>query len=83
VVGCGHYHIVGVSLVHNFQETILLAGTIGFVVKIVKQELKVDDTFFQCFDALVFSIFIELFNSFATEDLTPLPSLTKVSKDIL
>jgi hypothetical protein len=27
VVGCGHYRIVGDSLVHNYQETILMART--------------------------------------------------------
>jgi hypothetical protein len=36
VVGCGHYYIVGDSLVHNSQVTILMARTIGFVVKTMK-----------------------------------------------
>jgi hypothetical protein len=33
-----------VFLIHNFQETILTPGLIGFVVKIMKQEHKVNDT---------------------------------------
>jgi glutamate racemase len=44
VVGCGHYHIVGDSLAHNYEKTILMIGIASFVVKIVKQKLKVDDT---------------------------------------
>jgi hypothetical protein len=40
VVGFGCYHIVGNSLIHNSQETILTLGTIGFMVKIVKQDMK-------------------------------------------
>ncbi len=36
VVGYGHYCIVGDSLVHNSQVTILTARTIGFVIKTMK-----------------------------------------------
>jgi hypothetical protein len=58
-------------LAHNSQETILMVGITGFVVKIVKQELEVDDTLLQCFDAFAFSIFMKLSNSSSSEDLTP------------
>jgi hypothetical protein len=37
VVGCGHYRIVGDSLVHNSQETILTVGIASYVVKTMKQ----------------------------------------------
>jgi hypothetical protein len=43
VVGFGHYRIVSDSLAHNYQETILKVRIASFVVKNVKQELKVDD----------------------------------------
>ncbi len=46
------------------------------------QELKVDDIFPQCSNVLTSSIFIELFDSSSCEDLTPLPSSTKLSKGI-
>jgi hypothetical protein len=45
VVGSGHYCIVGNNLIHNSQDTILTLGTIGLVVKIVKEEHKVFNTF--------------------------------------
>jgi hypothetical protein len=45
VVGFGHYCIVGNNLIHNSQDTILTLGTIGLVVKIVKEEHKVFNTF--------------------------------------
>jgi hypothetical protein len=83
MVSYGHYHIISDSLTHNSQETILTVGTIGSVVKIAKQELRVDETFLQCFIAFTSSIFIELFYSSLGEDLTPLPLLTKLSKGIL
>jgi hypothetical protein len=35
-----------------------MSGTVGFVVKTVKQELEVNDTLFQSSNALAFSIFI-------------------------
>ncbi len=76
MVGYGHYRIVGDSLVHNLSETILMAGTVGFMVKIMKQELQVDDTFLQCYDVLAFFVFIELYDFSLNEDLTPLPSST-------
>jgi glutamate racemase len=82
VVGCGHYRIVGDSLAHNLQETILIARTIGSMVKTMKQELKIDNTLPQCSDALASSIFIELSNSLAGEDLTTPPSLMKLLKGI-
>ncbi len=41
VVGFGRYCIIGDSLNHNFQDTILTPGTIGFIVKIVKEEHEV------------------------------------------
>ncbi len=83
MVGCGCYCIVGDSLVYNSQKTILMARIVCFVVKIVKQELKVDDTFLQPSNALASSIFIELSNSSLGEDLTPLPLSIKLSKGIL
>jgi hypothetical protein len=36
VVGCGCYRIIGDSLAHNSQETIVMIGITGFVVKNVK-----------------------------------------------
>ncbi len=63
MVGCGHYHIVGDNLPHNFQETILMTGTTCYVVKTVKQKFEVDNTLLQCFDALASFDFIELSNS--------------------
>jgi hypothetical protein len=84
VVSCGCYHIVGDSLAHNSWEIILIIGVVGSIIKIsVKQELKVDDTFLQCFDARASFVFIELFNSSLGEDLTPLLSSSKLSKDII
>jgi hypothetical protein len=71
------------SLAHNYQETILMARTTSFVVKIVKEEFEVDNTFLQCSNALASSIFIELFDSSLGEDFTPLFSLTKLLKGIL
>jgi len=59
-----------------------MIGTASSMVKIVKQELEVDDILFQCSNAFASSIFIELFDSSVGEDLTPPPSLTKLSKDI-
>jgi hypothetical protein len=44
VVGFGRYYIVSNSLIHNSQDTILTLQTIGFVVKIVKEEHKVLNT---------------------------------------
>jgi len=64
VVGCGRYCIVGNSLSHNFQDTILMLRTIGFVVKIMKEEHKVFDIFLQCSNAPAFSVFIELSDFF-------------------
>ncbi len=82
VVGCGCYRIVGDNLVHNYQEIILTIGIADFVVKTMKQELKVDNTLLQCFDAFISFLFIELSNSSLGEDLTPLPSWMELSKGI-
>ncbi len=82
MVGCGYYRIIGDNLLHNYQETILTIGIACFVVKIVKQQLEVDDTLPQCSDALASFVFIESSDSFSSEDLTPLPSLTKLPKGI-
>jgi hypothetical protein len=82
VVGCGHYRIVGDSLAHNYQETILTTKTTSFVVKNVKQEFKIDNTLLQSFNVITSFIFIELFDSSLGEDLTPLPSLMESSKGI-
>ncbi len=80
MVGCGRYCIIGGSLAHNFQETIVTIGTVGFVVRTIKQKLEVDDILLQSFVALALSIFIELFDSSSSEDF---PSLTGSPKDIL
>jgi hypothetical protein len=45
VVGFNHYRIVGDSLIHNSQETMLMSRTIGFVIKIVKEENDVTHIF--------------------------------------
>ncbi len=60
-----------------------MARTAGFVVKIMKQELEVDDILLQCSNVLTSFISIELSNSSSCEDLTPLPSSTKLSEGIL
>jgi hypothetical protein len=60
-----------------------MARIAGFVVKIVKQELEVDDTLPQCSNVLTSFISIELSDSSSCEDLTPLPSLTKLLEGIL
>jgi hypothetical protein len=59
-----------------------MIGNASSMVKIVKQELEVDDTLLQCSNVFASSIFIELFDSLVGEELTPPPSLTKSSKDI-
>jgi hypothetical protein len=66
------YHIVGDNLVHNFQETILMARIAKSMVKIVKQKFEGDDILPQCFDAFASFLFIELSDSSSSEDLTPL-----------
>jgi hypothetical protein len=58
VVGYGYYRIVGDNLVHNSQETILTIGIAGSMVKIMKQELEVDDTFLQCSNVLMLLHFL-------------------------
>jgi len=59
-----------------------MARTASFVVKIVKQELEVDNTLPQCSNVLTSFISIELSNSSSCEDLTLLPSSTKLSEGI-
>ncbi len=83
MVGCGYYCIVGDSLAPTSQKAILMVGITGFMVKTVKQELEVDDTLPQCFDALASFVFIKFFDSSLAEDLTPLFSLTKFVKGII
>jgi hypothetical protein len=82
VVNCGHYHVVGDSLVHNSQKTILTIKTTSFVVKNVKQKLEVDNTLLQIFNVLTSFIFIEQYYSSLGEDLTPLPLLMESPKFI-
>ncbi len=53
------------------------------MVKIMKQELEVDDILLQCFEVLTSSIFIELFDSSSGEDLTTFPLSMKFLKYIL
>jgi hypothetical protein len=77
VVGFGCYCIVGDSLIHNFQNIILTLGTIGYVVKIVKDKYEVSNILLPCSDALASFVVIELSYSFSSDDLTPLPSLIK------
>ncbi len=60
-----------------------MARIVDFVVKIVKQELEVDDTLPQCSNVLTSFISIELSDSSSCEDLTPLPSSTKLLEGIL
>jgi len=45
MVGCGYYHIINNSLIHNYEETIHMARITGSMVETMKQELKVDNTF--------------------------------------
>jgi hypothetical protein len=82
VVGCGFYRIVGDSLAHNYQKTILMTRTACFVIKIVKPKLEGDNTFPQCYDVFASFIFIELSNSCSGDNLTPLLSLMKLIKII-
>ncbi len=82
MVGCGHYHIIGDSLVHNFQKTILTIKTTSFVVKNVKQELEVDNALLQISIVIPSFIFIKQYDSSLGEDFTPLPLLMESSKFI-
>jgi hypothetical protein len=70
VVGYGWYHIVGDSLNHNSQDTILMLGSVGSIFNIVKDEHKVLNTLPQCSHAFASSIFIELSYSSSCDDLT-------------
>jgi len=60
-----------------------MAKIASYMVKIMKQELKIDDIFPQCSNVLASFFFIELSNSSLGEDLTPLPLSTKLSKGII
>jgi len=77
VVGFSCYCIVGDSLIHNFQNIIFTLGTIGYVVKIVKDEYEVSNILPQCSDVLASFVVIELSYSSSSDDLTPLPSFIK------
>jgi hypothetical protein len=81
VVDCGCYHIVGDSLTHNSQETILTPKIIGSVVKIVKQH-KVKDirTLFPIKPSS--SNFIKLYDFSSGDDLTP-HSLSTISLNLI
>lgn len=70
VVGYGWYHIVGDSLSANSQDTILMLGTMGSIVKIMKDEHEV-------LDIVAPFIFIELFGFSSSDDLTLGGSLMK------
>jgi hypothetical protein len=52
-----------------------MLGIIDFVVKIVKEENDVTNTFPQCLNVFTSSVFIELSNSSSSGDLT-----TKITK---
>jgi hypothetical protein len=82
VVGCGHYHIVGDSFIHNFQETILTSRTIGFVVKIVKHEHEVSDIHPLFSNKPSSFVFIELSDFCSGDDLTPHP-LSTISPNLI
>jgi hypothetical protein len=77
---CGCYHIIGDSLIHNSQNTILTLGTTSSMVKIVKQKHKVCNIPFQCLDILASFVFIKLFYYSSTNNLTPFLSLIKSPK---
>jgi len=83
VVGCGGYYIVSSSLIHNSQETILTLRIASSMVKIMKQEHKINNTLSQCSNTLASSIFIELSDFSSSDNFTPLPLSTKTSKGIL
>jgi hypothetical protein len=61
----------------------LTLGIIGFVVKIVKEENDVTNILPQCSNVFTSFVFIELFNSSSSDDLTTLVLLTKSPKSIL
>ncbi len=79
VVGCGCYCIVGNSLTHNSQETILMPGTTMFVGKIMKQKHEVNDIWLLSLIKPFSSDFIELSNSSLSDDLTPHSSFIVLS----
>ncbi len=83
-MGCwfGCYCIVGDSLTHNFQKTILTLGTTSSMVKFVKHENDINHTFLQCSNTHGSSIFIELFDSSSNKDLIAPPLSTKSPKAI-
>jgi len=71
VVGCGCCCIVGDSLPHNSQETILMPRTIRSMIKIVKQEHEVSDIEPLSLVKPSSFDFIELFDSSSGDNLTP------------
>jgi hypothetical protein len=76
VVGRGRYCIAGKSLIHNFQETILMPWIVGFMVEIVKQKHENSDIW-PLYLVKPFSFhFIELSNSSLVDGFTPHSSST-------
>jgi hypothetical protein len=71
VVGCGCYHIIGYSLTHNFQETILMPRTTRSMVKIVKQEHEISNIWPLSLIKSYSFDFIELFDFSSNDNLTP------------
>ncbi len=82
MVGYGCYCIVGNSLIHNSQETILMSRTIRFVVKIVKQEHEVSDIRPLSLIKPFSFDFIESFDSSSSDNLTP-HSLSMISMNLI
>ncbi len=76
VVGCGHHRIVGDSLIHNLQETILTLRTIRSMVKIVKQEHEISNIQLLFLNKPSSYVFIELFDSSSSNNLIPHSSST-------
>ncbi len=64
MVSCGRYCIIGDSLIHNSQNTILMLGTASSTVKIMKQKHEVHDILPQCLDILASSFFTNIFDYF-------------------
>jgi hypothetical protein len=80
VVVFSRYCVVGDSLIHNYQETILMPIT-SYVVKIVKQENDVTHILLRCLNVLASFVFIEPFDSSSNDNLIAPP--TKSPKKIL
>jgi len=82
VVDYGHYYIVGNSLTHNSQETILTSRTVRFVVKIVKQEHEISDIRPLSLIKPFSFDFIEPFDFSSSDNLTP-HSLSMISMNLI